>query len=186
MKGMSIMKVFVRSTLFLLALALVLPALADAQQNSIVFLDSERLRQEAPSLQEARQQLEQEMAQLEAQADSALAPLQAEFQAAAQEYQQQQGMMTAERRQERQQALGQMQQQLQQAGAQWEQRAAQLQNRILGPALERINQVIDAIRQENGYQFVFDVAAGGVVAADPSLDITTEVLTRLQGSNPGS
>jgi outer membrane protein len=185
MKGM-IMKTLVRSTLLVLAAALALPALLVAQQPSIVFLDSERLRQEAPSLQAARQQLQQEMAQLEAQADSALAPLQAEFQAAAQEYQQQQGMMTAERRQEREQALGQMQQQLQQQGAQWEQRAAQLQNRVLGPALDRINRVIDEIRSENGYQFVLDVAAGGVVAADPALDITSEVLRRLQASNPGS
>lgn len=186
MKGDTTMKFFVRTTLVLSGLALALPALSAAQQASIVFLDSERLRQEAPSLQEARQELQQEMATLEVQADSALAPLQAEFQAAAQEYQQQQGMMTAERRQEREQALGQMQQRLQQAGAEWEQRAAELQNRVLGPALDRINQVIDGIRQENGYQFVLDVAAGGVVAADPSLDITSEVLRRLQASNPGS
>ncbi len=185
MKGM-IMKTLIRSTLLVLAAAVTLPGLAAAQQTGIVFLDSERLRQEAPSLQTARQQLQEEMAQLEAQADSALAPLQAEFQAAAQEYQQQQGMMTADRQQEQERALGQMQQRLQQEGAQWEQQAAQLQNRILGPALERINRVIDDIRSENGYQFVLDVAAGGVVAADPSLDITSEVLRRLQASNPGS
>ncbi|MDX1674244.1 MAG: OmpH family outer membrane protein [Longimicrobiales bacterium] len=181
------MKFLIRSTLAVLALALMAPSAAMAQQQgSIVFLDSERLRQEAPSLQAARQQLEQELAQLEAQADSALAPLQAQLQAAAQEFQQQQGMMTAERRQERQQALGQMQQQLQQQGAQWEQRAAAIQSRILGPALDRINRVIDEIRAENSYQYVLDVAAGGVVAADPALDITGEVLTRLQATNPGS
>lgn len=180
------MKFLARTTLTILALTLVIPGLAAAQQGSIVFLDSERLRQEAPSLQAAREQLQQELADLESQADSALAPMQAEFQAAAQEYQQQQGMMTAERRQERQQALASMQQELQQAGAQWEQRAAAIQNRILGPALERINQVIDQIRQDNGYLFVLDVAAGGVVAADPSLDITSEVLSRLTAANQGS
>ena len=180
------MKTFFRSTLAILAVALVAPSLATAQQPSIVFLNSERLRQEAPGLQAARQQLEQEMSQLEAQADSALAPMQAEFQAAAQEFQQQQGMMTAERRQQRQQALGQMQQELQQAGQQWEQRAAAIQSRILGPALERINRVIEELRAENGYTFVLDAAAGGVVAADPALDITSEVLQRLQASGSGS
>lgn len=185
MKGM-IMKTLVRSTLLVLAATVLLPAFAAAQQPGIVFLDSERLRQEAPSLQAARQQLEQEMATLEAQADSALAPMQAELQAAAQEFQQQQAMMTIQRRQERQQALGQMQQALQQEGAQWEQRAAQLQSRILGPALERVNRVIDEIRSEAGYTFVLDIAAGGVVAADPALDITSEVLRRLRAMNPGS
>ena len=180
------MKVLARTTLTLVALTLMVPGLAAAQQGAIVFLDSERLRQEAPSLQAAREQLQQELSALEAQADSALAPMQAEFQAAAQEFQQQQGMMTAERRQQRQQALASMQQELQQAGAQWEQRAAAIQNRVLGPALERINQVIDQIRQDNGYLYVLDVAAGGVVAADPSLDITPEVLRRLTESNQGS
>lgn len=180
------MKTFVRSTLVILAVALAAPSLATAQEPSIVFLNSERLRQEAPGLQTARQQLEQELSQLEAQADSALAPMQAEFQAAAQEFQQQQGMMTAERRQQRQQALGQMQQELQQAGAQWEQRAAAIQSRVLGPALERINRVIEELRAENGYTFVLDAAAGGVVAADPALDITAEVLQRLQASDSGS
>ena len=180
------MKILARTTLAGLALALLLPGLAAAQDGAIVFLDSERLRQEAPSLQAARQQLQQELADLQAQADSALAPLEAEFQAAAQQFQQQQGMMTAERRQERQQELATMQQNLQQAGSQWEQRAAAIQNRVLGPALERINAVIDQIRQENGYRFVLDVAAGGVVAADPALDITPEVLRRLTGSEPSS
>ena len=178
------MKQFSRAALVTLLLALLAPGLAAAQEPSIVYLNSERLRQEAPALQAARQRLEQEMAQLEAQADSALAPLQARLQSAAQEYQQQQGMMTAERRQAREQELGQMQQQLQQAGAEWEQRAAAIQNRILGPALERINNVIEAIREENGYRFVLDVAAGGVVAADPSLDITAEVLRRLNATAP--
>lgn len=186
MKGGNGMRILVRTTLAVLALTLALPGLVAAQQGSIVFLDSERLRQEAPSLQTAREQLQQELAALETRADSALAPMQAEFQAAAQEFQQQSGMMTAERRQERQQALASMQQQLQQAGAQWEQRAQAIQSRILGPALERINNVIDQIRQENGYQFVLDVAAGGVVAADPSLDITEEVLRRLTAGGQGS
>lgn len=180
------MKILARTTLAGLTLALLLPGLAAAQDGAIVFLDSERLRQEAPSLQAARQQLQEELADLQAQADSALAPLEAEFQAAAQQFQQQQGMMTAERRQERQQELATMQQNLQQAGSQWEQRAAAIQNRVLGPALERINAVIDQIRQENGYRFVLDVAAGGVVAADPALDITSEVLRRLTASEPSS
>lgn len=180
------MKILARKTLLILAFTLLAPGLALAQEGAIVFLDSERLRQEAPSLQAARQQLQQELADLQTQADSALAPLEAEFQAAAQQFQQQQGMMTAERRQERQQELATMQQNLQQAGSQWEQRAAAIQNRVLGPALERINAVIDQIRQENGYRFVLDVASGGVVAADPSLDITSEVLRRLTASESGS
>lgn len=177
----------VRTTLATIALVMAASGPLSAQQASIVFLDSERLRREAPGLQAARQRMQQEMQSLEAQADSALAPLQAEFQAMAQEYQQQQAMMAADRRQEREQALAQKQRELQQAGSQWEQRAAAKQNEILAPALEKINAVIDQIRAENDYSFVLDVASGGVVAADPSLDITEEVLRRLNAdSSPGS
>jgi outer membrane protein len=173
------MKLFVRSTLALLVLSVVAAGTVTAQQGSVVFLDSDRLGQQAPSLQEARQRMQSEMTRLESQAELALAPLQEEFQRMAQDFQQQQGMMTAERRQQQQQALAQKQQEIQRRGAEFEQQAAQKQNEILGPALERINQVIDQLRQERGYAFILDVAAGGVIAADPSLDITNEVLRRL-------
>ncbi len=98
------------------------------------------------------------------------------------QFQQQQGMMTPETRQQQQTAIQQKQAQLQQAGSQWEQRAAQRQNEILAPALSHINEVIDQLRQEKGYSFILDAAAGGVVAADPALDITSEVLARLNAS----
>ena len=33
---------------------------------------------------------------------------------------------------------------------------------------------------EQGYALIFDVASGGVVAANPTLDLTTEIIRRLQ------
>ena len=174
------MKLAVRTTFALIALVLAASGPLSAQRaGGIVFIDSERLRREAPGLQQARERLQQEMGRFEARADSTLAPLQQELQRMAAEFQQQQGTMTAEMRRERQQALGQKQQQLQQQGAELEQQAAARQNEILGPALERINQVIQQIREDQGYTFILDVAAGGVIAADPALDITGEVLSRL-------
>jgi outer membrane protein len=182
------MKFFVRSMLATLALAVMASGPALAQQTpTIVFLDSERLGQEAPSLQAARSQMQQEMSRLESQAELELAPMQQEFQRLVEEFQQQQGMMTAERRQQRQQELQQRQQQIQQRGQQFEQQARSKEAEILGPALERINQVIDQLRQERGYSFILDTAAGSVIAADPALDITAEVLRRLNAqANSGS
>lgn len=176
------MKVLFRTTLAFFALVLAASAPLTAQQASIVYIDSERLRAEAPSLQQARVQMQTQMQTLEAQADSALAPMQAELQRMAAEYQQQQGMMTPERRQQQQAELQRKQAELQQAGTQWEQRAGQLQSEILAPALTRINEVIDALRSERGYSFILDSAGGGVVAADPALDITSEVLRRLNAA----
>lgn len=174
------MKLAVRTTIALMALVLVASGPLSAQRaGGIVFIDSERLRREAPELQQARERLQQEMGQFEARADSMLAPLQQELQRMAVEFQQQQTTMAPEARRERQQALSQKQQELQQQGARLEQQAAERQNEIMGPALERINEVIQQIRQERGYAFILDVAAGGVIAADSTLDITGEVLNRL-------
>lgn len=178
---------FARLTLALLGLWLAGSGVLEAQQLSIVYLDSERLRREAPGLQQAGQQLQQRMAILEAQADSALAPIRQQLQTMQREYQQQQSMMTAETRQSQQQAMLAKQQELQQTGSEWEQRAAQLQNEVLGPALTQINAVITQLREERSYAFILDAAAGGVVAADPARDITDEVLQRLRAqATPGS
>jgi outer membrane protein len=180
------MKVIGRSALALLVITAAAATAAVAQQGpTVVFLDSERLGQQAPSLQQAREQMQREMTRIESEAEVELAPLQEEFQRMAQEFQQQQGMMTAERRQERQQALMQKQQEIQQRGARYEQQAAAKQNEILGPALERINAVIEQIRQERGYSLILDVAAGSVISADPALDITDEVLRRLNAQAGG-
>lgn len=173
------MKALARMTFAAVALALGSAAALQAQQASIVFLDSERLRQEAPSLQNARTELQQQMQALEQSADSALAPLQAEYQRMIQDFERQASTMAPERRQEQEQAIRAKQMELRQAGGEWEQRAAALQSQILGPALSSVNEVIDQLREERGYAFVLDVAAGGVVAADPGLDITGEVLRRL-------
>jgi outer membrane protein len=182
------MKLFVRSTLAVLVLMVVGAGAVAAQQGAtMVFLDSDRIGQQATALQQARQQLQQEMTQLESQAEIQLAPLQEEFQRMAQTFQQQQATMTPERRQQQQQALVQKQQELQQKGAEFEQQAQAKQAEILGPALERVNAVIDQIRRERGYAFILDVAAGGVIAADPNLDITNEVLRLLNAqANQGS
>jgi outer membrane protein len=88
-------------------------------------------------------------------------------------------VMTQERRQQQQQALVQKQQEMQRKSAEFEQQVQAKQNEILRPALERVNGVIEQLRQERGYALILDVAAGGVIAADPSLDITDEVLRRL-------
>lgn len=176
------MKILVRMTVAFFALAFAASAPLAAQQVSIVYIDSERLRAEAPGLQQARVQMQQRMERLEVSADSALAPLRNELQQMAVEFQQQQGMMTAERRQQQQVELQRKQAELQQAGSEWEQRAGQIQNEILGPALTRINEVIDRLRSDRGYAFILDSAAGGVVAADPALDITEEVLRRLNAA----
>ena len=61
-------------------------------------------------------------------------------------------------------------------------RAGQRQQELVQPVMDRINEVIEEIREEGSYAIIFDVAGGGVVAADSALDLTQEVIRRLQAS----
>jgi hypothetical protein len=45
--------------------------------------------------------------------------------------------------------------------------------------MERINNIIQEIRSDGSYTFIFDVAGGGLIAADESFDLTGEVMERL-------
>jgi len=45
--------------------------------------------------------------------------------------------------------------------------------------MDGISEVIEAVREEGSYAFVFDIAAGAIVSADPTLDLTDEVIRRL-------
>ncbi|HEX2778879.1 MAG TPA: OmpH family outer membrane protein, partial [Gemmatimonadaceae bacterium] len=60
--------------------------------------------------------------------------------------------------------------------------AQQRQSELMGPIMERINQVITEIRAQDGYSFILDVgaASGVVVAADTTLNITDKVIARLK------
>ncbi|HUG41056.1 MAG TPA: OmpH family outer membrane protein [Longimicrobiales bacterium] len=170
------MKQVIRSGMAVFALLVGAASLPAQAAPKLVFINSQRVMAEAPEIQQARSALQQEMQRLEQQ----IAPLQTSYQTMLEQYQQQQAMMTPENRRERQQALGAKQQEIQEKAAELEQLAQGKQQELLEPALARINTVIEQLRSERGYAFVFDVAGGGVIAADPALDITDEVLRRLR------
>ena len=56
------------------------------------------------------------------------------------------------------------------------------QAELVEPVMERITAVIETIRAEGSYSMIFDVAAQGIISADPALDLTTEVVRRLQAA----
>ena len=78
---------------------------------------------------------------------------------------------------------------LQQRNADFDQRVSQLdldmqkrQYDLVQPLMVQIREVLDAIRNEDHYTFIFDVGndPGLIVAADKNLDITDKVVARLK------
>lgn len=175
------MKRLIGSTVAVFAVILGAGSLS-AQSQDMVFINSQRLMAEAPSVQSARESMQQEMQRMEQQ----IVPLRDEYEQMLEDFQAQQGTMAGETRRQREQELMAKQQEIQTMAAELEEEAQGRQQELLEPALDAINDVIEGIREERGYSFVLDVAAGGVITADPALDITSEVLDRLQAGNPGS
>lgn len=156
---------------------------AEAQQaQRFGYINSTQIVTQAPGAAEARQSLETEMQgyrteldQLETQLDS--------LQTA---YERQQASLSATARQQRQQELQQKFAQYQQRAAELQQTAQRREQELIAPLMQRIAGVIEEVRTEGGFAMIFDTGAGGViVAADPALDVTEQVLAKLR-AQPGN
>jgi outer membrane protein len=102
------------------------------------------------------------------------------------EYQAQQSTLVPNIRQARETEIMQRQQRYQDRLAQMDQELAQSRQTLIEPILNDMTITIEEIRTEGGYAFIFDLQGQSIVAADPSLDLTDEVLRRLREKAAGS
>jgi len=148
---------------------------AEAQTVKIGYINSAELMQSAPGSVEAQAQFDAEMQA----AQEEIVRLQTELQNLDQALQQQQLTLSPE-------AKANRQQQLQVKAQEYEQRAGQLQERadnrraeLIQPIMDQITEVIEAVREEGNYAMILDQAGGSIISADPTLDLTQEILRRL-------
>lgn len=102
------------------------------------------------------------------------------------DYANKEASLSADARTTRQAAIRQKQAEFQQKQQQLEQQVQQDNQRLVAPILQRVNGILDQVRNENNYTFIFDVQAqgGAIVAADKNLDITDQVVARLKAMGP--
>ncbi len=173
----------IRTVATVFALLLGAAAGAEAQQatqGQIVFINSQQVVAAAPGAREAQSTLEREMGALRTEVQGMEATLDSMMTS----YEQRQVMLSPEARREMQDSIRSRQREFQQRAQQMEQQAGARQAELLQPIMGRVQQVIDALRAERGYALVLDAAEGGLISADPALDITQEVLTRLRATAP--
>jgi Skp family chaperone for outer membrane proteins len=86
----------------------------------------------------------------------------------------------------RRRELQTMQDRMTQRSSELDSRARARNQELLGPFQARINTIIQGIRAEGNYAFIFDGDAQGtgIVAADPALNLTSKVIGRLRQSGP--
>jgi outer membrane protein len=160
----------------LIALAFMLvPASVEAQTLRIAYLNSQEVMSAAPGSAEAQAQFDAEMRGYQAEIEQ----LEEELRGLEQQYQQQQLTLSPEARQNREQQIQARIQQYQQRGTQLQEQAARRRAELVQPVMDEITEVIEELREQENYALILDVAAGSIVSADPALDVTEEVIRRL-------
>jgi outer membrane protein len=97
-------------------------------------------------------------------------------------YLKEQAALTAAQRDQREKALQTKNAEFDQRVGQMDQQMQQRQFELIQPMMAQIREVLDNIRNEEGYLFIFDIGndPGVIVAADKNLDITDRVVARLK------
>jgi outer membrane protein len=133
------------------------------------------LIERAPGAQEAQEEFDRQMQSFTRELDA----LGAEIDTLVSQYQQQQSTLLPNVRQAREAEIQQREGRYQQRLGEIQEEADVARQRLMQPILQQITETIEALRAEGGYAIIFDVAGQSIVAADPALDLTEEVVSRL-------
>lgn len=167
-----------------LAAALVVQAFpgaaAEAQTGlKIGYINSAAIYQEAPGARAASDQFERDMERFRGEVQR----LGQELETMITQYEQQQMTLSNEARQAREAAIREKEGQYRRRVSELEEEAGRRQQELVEPIMRRINEVIESLRREGNYSIIFDLGAGAIIAADPALDLTSEVIRRLRADD---
>ena len=155
------------------------------QGTRVGYVNTASVMSEYAPAQEAEKQLNATLAGYQAEIDKLRADLAQEFA----EYQQQQMTMTPEARQRREQELADLEAAVLRRGEELQTLAGERRAELFAPINETVSAVLEEIRVEGNYGLILDVTTGSILVADPALELTQQVLTRLQagsGSEEGT
>ncbi|MGD8319822.1 MAG: OmpH family outer membrane protein [Gemmatimonadota bacterium] len=158
---------------------------ARAQTLKIAYINSQEILANAPGAKEAQDAFDKDMASYNQEAQQ----LQEEIQRMQQQLQQQELTLSPEAKRNRQQQIQQKAQEAQQRMQELDQQAQKRRSELIQPVMDKVTAVIEKMREEGNYSLILDVAAGSIISADPSLDLTQEVIRRLaaqDASAPGN
>jgi outer membrane protein len=164
-----------------LALTLSVFAASDALAQGaykLAHIDSRLILAQAPG----RTRIDSVMEQKAAPMRRRLTVMQDSMQAMVAAFQKDEATLTPAVRQQRGEAIQKKQQAFQDEAERMQQSADSLRDALSRPIIETFNQVLNDIRNEDGYAYVFDIgsAAQAILAVDKNLDITDKVLARMR------
>lgn len=158
------------------------PAAPATTGPRLAWINSQEILANTPGRAEAESLFNREMDGMRAEVQR----LQTQLDSAVAEYNRASAAMTPAAKAQREDQLRQLEARNRQRAQELDQQAQDRQQELTAPIMQRVNAVIEGIRAEFNYAFVFDVAAQGnpIITADRSLDITRLVIQRLQAAGP--
>jgi outer membrane protein len=176
------MQVLLRASVFALAASLMLAPTIGSQNTTppvkIGYINSALLLQQAPGRAEAEAQFDREVGVYRQQIqrmDDSLRTMMASFDKDSPK-------LDSAAREARRATIGQREIEYQTRARGLDSTMQARQAELVRPIMQRVQTVIEAIRNEDGYSIILDVGAQAsvVVAADKRLDLTERVLARLK------
>ncbi|MEY3051530.1 MAG: hypothetical protein RLY31_1315 [Bacteroidota bacterium] len=168
------MKTFIKTGL--LAAAFVCTALV-AQAQKFGYLNSALILKDMPEMRELRSSLEARQNILKKDGEAKIAQLQQKAQTA--EQKKARGEMTPKEEEQVTAELQQMQEEIYSYSQKAEQEISEKQAEGMEPILQKVNDAIQAVAQEGGFQYIFDAQSGIILYADETSDITGLVRAKL-------
>ncbi|RMH98905.1 MAG: OmpH family outer membrane protein [Calditrichaeota bacterium] len=165
-------------TLFLIGLMILGTGTPAHAQMKIRYINSDRILKEYPQAQEVQRKLDELRSSYEAEFNR----MQQEAQKLLDELQNQSLLLSPEKKAEKENKLQNLQAQLERfyqekLGPQGE--FYRKNQELTQPLIDKINQVIQKVGQEEGYDYILDVVQGVVLYAKEEYDITDRILEEL-------
>ncbi len=154
------------------------------EDSRVGFVNSDIVLQQTPGFATADSTLAADVQNFR---DEALS-LRQQMDSASKAFDQQQTMLSPAARDAKVLELQQMGQRFQQRTDELNGRVQERQRELMAPLEARIQTVIDGVRAERNLSIVFDIAAarGVIISADPTLDLTSLIVSRIRGTQGGN
>ncbi len=146
----------------------------------IGYIDSNRIMNELDEVREIQVELEKEQRKMESDMEGLISKRDSLIQS----YERQQILMNDQRKLEKQQEIQQISQdierfQMEKFGPNGGE-IYKIQNQLLAPVLSKIDDAIQKIGKDRGYDFIMDAVSGALVYAIDSHDLTDEIIDELR------
>jgi len=141
------------------------------------YINSAAVLAELPEVQQMRSNLEGLQTQLQKKGQQMLTDYQAKQKAAVDK--QQAGTLAPVEEKQVLEDLQKKEQEIMKFEQEMQQKLGAKEQELLNPILAKVNNAIQAVAKDNGFQFIFDTSSGVLLYADETQDITAMVKAKL-------